>query len=161
MDNLNDNYSQSLDKQETYLNPNSDLNKEYSDEGASSVISGFDDVKGNFGFSSSIQNVATDMVNVITDVENAPKFTLNVNSKYYKGEVTVIDFSWYAPFKEMGDNIICIFVYLSFVWNIFLRLPDIIAGAGGASFSPNMLQDISAYNHTGFSRTNSYHDRGF
>jgi hypothetical protein len=77
------------------------------------------------------------MLDVITNTSKAPKFQLNVNSKYYKGTLTIVDLSWYAPYKEMGDNVICIFAYLGFLWRIFIRLPDIIRGAGATSYSLN------------------------
>lgn len=92
------------------------------------------------------------MVNVITDTTNAPKFELNVKSKWYSGTVTVIDFSWYDDYREFGDTVICMFCYLGFLWNIFKRLPDIIQGAGASSYSIDMINDIQAYKHTGFGR---------
>lgn len=95
------------------------------------------------------------MVNVITDSTKAPKFEINVNSKWYSGVVTVIDFSWYNNYRDFGDNVICMFCYLGFLWNIFKRLPDIIQGAGASSYSIDMLNDIQAYKHTGFGRSSN------
>lgn len=40
--------------------------------------------------------------------------------------------SWYAPYKELGDNVICMFFYLFFIWHVFTHLPSIINGAGSA-----------------------------
>lgn len=42
----------------------------------------------------------------------------------------VIDFSWYEPYKPAVDAILGGMLWLSFLWNIFRRLPDIISGAG-------------------------------
>lgn len=101
------------------------------------------------------------MVAVITDTESLPKYSINVNSKWYTGVLTIVDLSWYAPYKELGDNVICIFAYLAFLWNIFIRLPDIIQGAGASSYAGDMAGDIRAYNATGFGRSKSIKKRGF
>lgn len=99
------------------------------------------------------------MVTVITDTTKAPKFELNVNSKWYSGVVTVIDFSWYDNYREFGDTVICMFCYLGFIWNIFKRLPDIIQGAGASSYSIDMLNDINTHIHTGFGRASNLFKR--
>ena len=102
------------------------------------------------------------MVDVITDTEAEPVFYVTVGkNKWFSGQVKVVDLSWYAPYKSYGDNVICIFAYLSFLWNIFIRLPDIIAGAGSFSYVGNQIGDIKAYKATGFSRSGSYKTRGF
>lgn len=97
------------------------------------------------------------MVEVITNTESSPKYSMNISSKWYSGEVTIVDLSWYAPYKELGDNIICIFAYLSFLWNIFIRLPDIIQGAGAAAYdtadSSAMLREIKDYKSSGLGRS--------
>lgn len=99
------------------------------------------------------------MVDVITDTTNAPKLTMNVKSKYYTGNITVVDLSWYDQYREYGDTIICMFCYLSFLWNIFKRLPDIIQGAGASSYSLDMMNDIQAYKITGFGRSSNINRR--
>lgn len=101
------------------------------------------------------------MIKVITDTESSPKYFMNVSSKWYSGEITIVDLSWYAPYKEFGDNVICIFAYLAFLWNIFIRLPDIIQGTGASSYAGDMVGDIRAYNATGFGRSKSIKRRGF
>lgn len=99
------------------------------------------------------------MLDVITDTTNAPKLTMNVKSKYYTGNITVVDLSWYDQYREYGDTIICMFCYLSFLWNIFKRLPDIIQGAGASSYSLDMMNDIQAYKITGFGRSSNINRR--
>ena len=105
--------------------------------GSDTISGGFNNVYGNFGFAEDVKKNVNGMVDVITNTSEAPKFQINVNSKYYKGTLTIVDLSWYAPYKEMGDNVICIFAYLGFLWRIFIRLPDIIRGAGATSYSLN------------------------
>lgn len=63
--------------------------------------------------------------------------------------------------KNSGDDVICIFAYLSFLWNIFIRLPDIIQGAGASSYAGDMVGDIKAYKNTGFGRSSTIKRKGF
>lgn len=74
------------------------------------------------------------MVEVITDTSSVPVFYVTVGqNKYFSGQVKVLDLSWYEPYREYGDSVICIFAYLGFLWRIFIRLPDIISGAGAST----------------------------
>lgn len=125
------------------------------DEGASAINDGVSSVTDKFDFTDNIKSNVNDMIDVITDDTKKPKFELNVNSKWYSGKVTVIDFSWYDDYKEFGDTVICMFCYLGFLWNIFKRLPDIIQGAGASSYSINMINDIQAHKVTGFGRASN------
>lgn len=114
-------------------------------------------ITNKFGFSNDISNEFNEMVDVITDTSSAPTFSVNVKSKIYTGELVIIDFSWYEPYKELGDNIICIFVYVNFLWHIFLKLPDIINGAGATEYSAfdSMVGEIKAYRVNGSGRSRS------
>lgn len=139
-----------------------DENANAGNESAKSTISGgFNGIQEKFGFYTDVSSNVKSMVDVITDVSSAPKYYLNVKSKWYTGQVCVVDLGWYAPYKDFGDNVICIFAYLSFLWNIFIRLPDIINGAGASSYAGNMMNDIETYRKTGFARGSSYKTRGF
>lgn len=115
-----------------------------------------DTVISSFDFYKDVQNNVNDIVEVVTDTSSAPCFYVTVGeNKWFSGEVKVLDLSWYEPYKEYGDAVICIFAYISFVWNIFIRLPDIISGAGASSYSTNQVIDIKTSKVTGF-RPNSY-----
>ena len=46
---------------------------------------------------------------------------------------SVIDLSWYAPYKSEVDTILSGFMYLGFIWLLFKRLPSIIRGGAMAS----------------------------
>lgn len=132
------------------------------DEKSSNVITnGFNGVYSKFGFVDGVKSNVNGMIDVITNTSEAPKFQININSKYYKGTLTVVDLSWYDSYKEYGDAVICTFVYLSFLWHVFCRLPDIIKGAGASSYTSNMLGDIEAYRKTGFGRSRTPNDRTF
>lgn len=62
----------------------------------------------------------------------APVITISLSS--YKGSFNygnsdiVIDFSWYAPYKPMVDNIIAGIIWAVWLWHMYKRIPDIIAG---------------------------------
>lgn len=116
-------------------------------------------IKEKFSFIDNIKTNVDDMVDVITDTTKTPKLTVNVNSKWYSGTLTVIDLSWYDRYRDYGDSVICMFCYLGFLWNIFKRLPDIIQGAGASSYSLDMVGDIQAYKHTGFGRSSNIQKR--
>ena len=49
----------------------------------------------------------------------------------YRGEemdVTILDLSWYEPFKPMVDLFLSAFIILGFAWSLFMHLPGIING---------------------------------
>ena len=53
---------------------------------------------------------------------------MSFNHEYLSGTYKIIDLSWYAPYKEYGDNIICMFAYLIFIWHIFTKASSTING---------------------------------
>jgi len=126
-----------------------------SNQGSDTISGGFNNVYGNFGFAEDVKKNVNGMISVITNTSEAPKFQINVNSKYYKGTLTIVDLSWYAPYKEIGDNVICIFAYLGFLWRIFIRLPDIIRGVGADSYAGDMGYEIGLWNKYGMGRSSS------
>jgi len=125
------------------------------EEAGSSINNSFSEVKNKFGFSNEVTNNVNEMINAITNTSELPKFVLNVSSPVYTGEVTVIDFSWYEPYKTFGDNIICIFAYSTFLWHVFLKLPDIINGVGASEYTnfDGMRNEISHYKSFGVLRS--------
>ncbi len=68
------------------------------------------------------------MYHIVKDVSTAPTFSININSKYLTGTYTIIDLSWYAPYKQYGDAVITMFCYLGFIWHVFTKLASIISG---------------------------------
>lgn len=132
------------------------VNNKSDDDNDSFIVSdGFNSVYSNFGFVDGVQKNVNGMIEVITDVEEAPKFKINVNSKYYTGTLTIIDLSWYEPYKEYGDNVICIFCYLVFLWRMLCKLPDIIKGAGASAEAGNMISNAVLYSQYGIGRPGS------
>ena len=82
------------------------------------------------------------MIDVITDNTKVPKVTMTINSKWFSGSVTILDLSWYAPYSELGDNIICIFAYSAFLWRLFVSLPGIINGGSAMIHAVNTDNEI-------------------
>ena len=118
-------------------------------------------VKDKFSFVDSVKLTINDMTSIITNEENAPIFYVNVfdNKWGVEGKVKVVDLSFYAPYKEYGDTIICCFVYAFFFWRVFINLSNIISGAGGAIDGSMMVSDIQAYHRFGFGRRASMSSR--
>lgn len=57
---------------------------------------------------------------------------MTFNHEYLSGTYKIVDLSWYAPYKEYGDNIICMFAYLAFIWHLFVKAASIINGVDSA-----------------------------
>lgn len=114
-------------------------------------------VKSHFGFIDTINNTSSMIKDMFNDSSKLPKVTLTLkDNEWYNGEITVIDLSWYAPYKEYGDMIISAFIYVFFFWRIFVNLPSIISGAGGAFNDTTIAtSDIQAYTKFGFGRRSS------
>lgn len=59
----------------------------------------------------------------------SPSITINVpNNSTGVSSVTVLDLSWYTPYKQYGDMVITAFVYLFFIIRLWRRVPAIING---------------------------------
>lgn len=86
-----------------------------------------------FGFIDTIKIYINSVENMFNNLNSVPKYTVDVDSEYYSGDLTVIDLSWYAPYKNYGDVIITAFAYVFFIWRIFKHLPSIISGFDSGS----------------------------
>lgn len=84
--------------------------------------------KEKLSFIDSIKEGINSVKNMLNNIESCPKFTIDIDSKYYKGELTVIDLAWYSQYKTYGDIVITGFVYVFFFWRIFVHIPNIIHG---------------------------------
>ena len=118
-------------------------------------------VSSKFNFIETIKVSINSLNDIINNVGNAPKLTLNIGDTKYTDEqnVVVLDLSWYQPFKPYGDLILTGFIYAFFIWRLFIHLPNIIHGLGGVIESDYMVSDISAYNQFGFGRSSSLNTR--
>ena len=89
--------------------------------------------KEKLSFVDSIKLAINSIKNMFNDVNSLPKFTIDINSKYYEGELTVIDLSWYAQYKAYGDLVITGFCYVFFFWRLWCHLPSILHGLSSSS----------------------------
>lgn len=99
----------------------------------------FGPIQEKFAFIDEIKIYITQLQDMFESVEEAPSLTINVNSKYYEGDLKILDLSFFAPYKKYSDMLITAFVYILFAWRLITHLPAIINGfAVGA-------QETSAY----------------
>lgn len=93
------------------------------------------EIKGKFAFVDNIKNSANSIKELLTNVNSAPTFKVNLGETKYteEKEVTIIDLSFYAPYKQYGDMFISAFMYLFFIWRVFVHLPNIISGVGSSA----------------------------
>lgn len=59
------------------------------------------------------------------------------------GGYAVLDFSWYAPYKSRVDGLLSGFLWASFLWLLFKRLPGIIHGSAMAADTVNYIDNAS------------------
>lgn len=122
-----------------------------------------------FAFIDSIKYAIQALGNIFNNLGNAPKLVIHMNNQYINDDVTILDMSWYAPYKNYGDLVLTGFIYAFFLWRLFITLPSTISGSGGIiSFDSDtnsikaQIEDIRAYQRFGFprGRTNKFDSRG-
>lgn len=91
-------------------------------------------VSSKFQFVDSIKIAINSIKDMINNVGNAPKLTLNLGATKYTeaSNYVVLDLSWYSPFKPYGDIVLTGFIYVFFIWRMFISAPNIIHGLGGS-----------------------------
>ena len=93
-------------------------------------------IDSKFGFIDSIELAINDIKDMIENIENGTsEFTVDIDSKYYVGEVVLFDLSWYKPFKAYGDLVFTGFAYVFFVWRLWKAIPGIINGTSSITDS--------------------------
>lgn len=87
-----------------------------------------------FGFVTDVYDFVSDMVEAITtDIDEPPTFTVKLSQiEKYGAQDVVIDFSWYAPYKPVGDAVLSGLFILCYAWNCFMHLPNLLQGASNA-----------------------------
>jgi hypothetical protein len=92
-------------------------------------------IKAHFGFMEEISETAESLKTLVSGVTDfTPVIYADIslaNGKYDwgSGNVPVLDFRWYAPFKGVADAVIIAIAYALFFWKLFMRLPSIISGS--------------------------------
>lgn len=99
------------------------------------------ELRSRFSFADSIIASASGLINIITasaaaDEQEPPSIVMDINIRGTTKEVTVIDMSWYEPYKRYGDMVLSGMIWVFFVWRVFVRLPGIIAGMAGTPDIP-------------------------
>ena len=118
-------------------------------------------VSSKFDFIETIKISVNSLNDIINNIGNAPKLTINIGSTKYTDEqnVVLLDLSWYSQFKPYGDLVLTGFIYAFFIWRLFIHLPNTIHGLGGVVEADFMVSDISAFNLFGFGRSSSLTQR--
>lgn len=97
-----------------------------------------DKLKAKFAFISDIQTVAEHFIDVVKNTANATPPTINidlskVDSKFNLGGNVSISFAWYAKYRNTVNNFLAGFIWLTFLWNTYKDLPNIINGVSPVS----------------------------
>ncbi len=118
-----------------------------------------DAFEAKLGFVDTIKNGISGVQDMINGIKPAPKLSIVIPATKYSEplSVNIIDMSWYTPYKNMGDAVLTGFIYIMFLWRLFIHLPSIIAGTGGAIQADYQVQEINAYNRFGFGRSSNTH----
>lgn len=111
-----------------------------------------DTLNERFGFIDQIKS-AYSYINHFFEISSGtkvPRYSIPIKCEAWGiDDKVVIDFSWYAPFKPLFDNLIAGFCWLTFIFNVWRKLPDIIGGAGaGVSAITNTIQRSSIESRT-------------
>lgn len=96
--------------------------------------------KEKLGFIDSINYSINSIKDMLNNIDSVPKMTIDINSKYYKGELTVIDLAWYSQYKTYGDIVITGFVYVFFFLRLWNHTSEILNGV--SSYGSTMSNAI-------------------
>lgn len=96
-----------------------------------------DAVREKFAFIDSIAGYGEHILKFLQNASGAKAPVIKVNLKAYKGSYgwasggeAVIDFSWYADYKTLVDNLLAGIIWLNWLWHVYKRIPEIIHGQG-------------------------------
>jgi len=120
-----------------------------SSEGIGVISNTTDTIKNKFSFGNSIIQNGNELKELVLNTQASGKIYVYVNHEYVQGNVCIIDMTWYEPYREAGDTLICAFVYGAFIWHIAMRLPEIVNGAGTITYTGFEFSDMidSMYYH--------------
>lgn len=96
-----------------------------------------DELCNEFSFAASIADTGKDLKGFLTGLGSVPPvIKVNLGAATggydYGGEVVLIDFSFYEPYKPQMDAILSAFLWLWFCWRVLLSLPGIVSGMQGS-----------------------------
>lgn len=95
-----------------------------------------DDIREEFGFIDSMTGYGEHILNFLQSASGtkAPVIQIDLSEKggeySWGSETIIIDFKWYTPYKPMVDNIVAGIIWLTWLWHMYKRIPEIIHGQG-------------------------------
>lgn len=97
----------------------------------------FSEMEDFFRFKDDIIAAIGDLKTMLFGITPSPILKIPVGkptSKKYNygtGSYIIIDVSWYAQYKQLGDKIVLAIAWALFLWRMFIKLPGIISGTEG------------------------------
>ena len=94
-------------------------------------------INSKFAFVESVTGYGEHLINFLQNAAGtkAPVVTLDLGA--YRGAYgwgkagkVTIDFSWYAEYKPLVDNLLAGIIWVHFLWHAYKRIPEIIHGMG-------------------------------
>ena len=93
-------------------------------------------IKDRFSFIDDITGIGEEITGFLENADGSTAPTFKVDLSKYTGSygwgntVIVIDFAWYSKFKPIVDTIVAGMIWITFLWHLYKRIPEIIAGQG-------------------------------
>lgn len=93
-------------------------------------------LRSRFAFIDSLAGYGEHILNFLQNAsgKKAPSFTIDLSKKTgqfsWGSQVIVVDFAWYAPYKPIVDNVVAGIIWITWLWHMYKRLPEIIHGQG-------------------------------
>lgn len=105
------------------------------------------EIQGYFVFTEDISNAVGGLIGNFKSIQPSPYLKIPIGKpksrkyNYGTGNYIIIDISWYAEYKALGDKIILAIAWAFFLWRIFLKLPGIISGSEGSILALNIANE--------------------
>ena len=93
-------------------------------------------IRDKFAFIYEFSDVGKRILNLMEYASGdvVPRFTVDLSDymgSYSWGDaVIVIDFAWYAKYKPFVDNILAGMIWITWLWHMYKRIPELIHGNG-------------------------------
>ena len=93
-------------------------------------------LREKFAFIDSITGYGEHVINFLQGASGAKAPVITIDLSDYTGNynwgttVITIDFAWYAQFKPMVDNILAGIIWITWLWHMYKRIPELINGQG-------------------------------
>lgn len=94
------------------------------------------ELRSRFGIFAEIADTGDHLLALLQSAAGvaAPVITIDLSAKGgmfdWGAQVIRIDFAWYTPYKPLVDNVVAGIIWITFLWHLYKRLPEIIHGQG-------------------------------